>query len=350
VIIGNPPYVEYSKTKKLYKINNLQTEGCGNLYAFVIERSHQLLNTYAYFGMIIPLSICCGERMALLRKFSSENMENTFISNFEIFPSKLFEGAFQRVTILTGMKSSNKNNFRNVSKLHRWYSIERENLIENISFTKVDTKDVLPLFGKFQTPIHLKVIERISKAKKTVAHFCVKSNPKHFIYYQEATNYWMKAATRIPFYKRNGKIGSPAHGRFLYFEKDKVALSTLALLNSSLFYLWYITYSDGFHLSDMLVKNFPSEENLLQNESLLGLGKKLERDIEMNSIRTTRNTKTDEIEIESFKINLSKPIIDEIDTVLAEHYGFTAEELDFIINYDIKYRMGKELENGEEEE
>jgi hypothetical protein len=42
----------------------------------------------------------------------------------------------------------------------------------------------------------------------------------------------------------------------------------------------------------------------------------------------------------------SKSIIDEIDAVLAEHYGFTAEKLAFIINYDIKYRMGK----GSEEE
>jgi hypothetical protein len=25
------------------------------------------------------------------------------------------------------------------------------------------------------------------------------------------------------------------------------------------------------------------------------------------------------------------------------YYGFTEEELDFIINYDIEYRMGKEL-------
>ena len=39
----------------------------------------------------------------------------------------------------------------------------------------------------------------------------------------------------------------------------------------------------------------------------------------------------------------SKPIIDEIDKILAVHYGFTEEELDFIINYDIKYRMGDEL-------
>jgi len=36
--------------------------------------------------------------------------------------------------------------------------------------------------------------------------------------------------------------------------------------------------------------------------------------------------------------------IGEIDKVLAKHYGFTPEELDFIINYDIKYRTGKELE------
>jgi hypothetical protein len=40
-------------------------------------------------------------------------------------------------------------------------------------------------------------------------------------------------------------------------------------------------------------------------------------------------------------------IIDEIDGVLAKHYAFTDEELDFIVNYDIKYRMGRDA--GEEE-
>ena len=29
--------------------------------------------------------------------------------------------------------------------------------------------------------------------------------------------------------------------------------------------------------------------------------------------------------------------------IIAKHYGFTEEELDFIINYGIKYRMGNEL-------
>jgi hypothetical protein len=36
----------------------------------------------------------------------------------------------------------------------------------------------------------------------------------------------------------------------------------------------------------------------------------------------------------------SKSIFDEIDNLLSKYYGFTDEELDIIINYDIKYRMG----------
>jgi hypothetical protein len=35
------------------------------------------------------------------------------------------------------------------------------------------------------------------------------------------------------------------------------------------------------------------------------------------------------------------------DRAFAQHYGFTAEEFDFIINYDIKYRMGRD--NGGDE-
>jgi hypothetical protein len=47
--------------------------------------------------------------------------------------------------------------------------------------------------------------------------------------------------------------------------------------------------------------------------------------------------------------SMSKPVIDEIDRGLAEHYGFSDEELDFIINYDIKCRMSREAEGDDGE-
>jgi len=51
--------------------------------------------------------------------------------------------------------------------------------------------------------------------------------------------------------------------------------------------------------------------------------------------------------MQKFRPRKSKIIVNSIDTVLAEHYGCTEEELDFIINYDIKYRMGKALFGGD---
>ena len=40
---------------------------------------------------------------------------------------------------------------------------------------------------------------------------------------------------------------------------------------------------------------------------------------------------------------LSKRLIDIIDEAIAKHYGFTQEEVDYIANFDIKFRMGGEL-------
>ena len=52
---------------------------------------------------------------------------------------------------------------------------------------------------------------------------------------------------------------------------------------------------------------------------------------------------TGRVEFDEFYLKMSKPIIDEIDRVMAEHYGFTDEEFDFIVNYGIKYTYGTEI-------
>jgi hypothetical protein len=71
------------------------------------------------------------------------------------------------------------------------------------------------------------------------------------------------------------------------------------------------------------------------------------KDLKRNAVRRRANSEmTGAVEYDEFWPSKSKPIIDEIDTVLAEHYGFTPEELDYIINYDIKYRLGR---SGEDE-
>jgi hypothetical protein len=74
----------------------------------------------------------------------------------------------------------------------------------------------------------------------------------------------------------------------------------------------------------------------------------LMRHLQEASEKRTIKTKAGQICYQEFYPALSKPILDEIDRVFAQHYGFTEEELDFIINYDIKYRMGRDAESVDE--
>ena len=121
-----------------------------------------------------------------------------------------------------------------------------------------------------------------------------------------------------------------------------------ATLNSSLFYWWFIVLSDCRHLNLREIEHFPlGLEHMSENakRELAEFSDKLMTDLELHSKRKEAYYKTTgQVVYDEFYPKYSKPIIDEIDRVLAEHYGFTEEELDFIINYDIKYRMGKDAE------
>ena len=68
-------------------------------------------------------------------------------------------------------------------------------------------------------------------------------------------------------------------------------------------------------------------------------------DFQDNSFINTRG----DTEFQEFNWGHSKPIIDRIDAELAEHYGLTQEELDSVISYDIKIRMGKGSASDENE-
>ncbi len=190
VIVGNPPYVEYSKVKKEYQIKDYSTKECGNLYAQVMERSGVLMKSGGGFGMIVPLSICSSERMVSLRSWLLRTFPERYIANFEIFPSKLFEGAFQRVSIVIGTKDKPGQAF--ISRLHRWYSIEREVLIDKIVYTPVFVSSRSSLFFKTQNMTNSIVFEKLSRFSGTILLWCSKRPTKYFVFYQEATNYGRK--------------------------------------------------------------------------------------------------------------------------------------------------------------
>ena len=120
----------------------------------------------------------------------------------------------------------------------------------------------------------------------------------------------------------------------------------MCCLNSNLFY-WFVTvFSDCRHVNKREVDSFPIDLKRLIagpfKAQLMKLASKLMRDTDEQSEERRMGFKHDTLTVQCIIPKRSKLVIDEIDTVLGQHFGFTSEELDFIINYDIKYRMGQE--------
>ena len=145
--------------------------------------------------------------------------------------------------------------------------------------------------------------------------------------------------------ERDGEqISSQIKALKLADEED--AAATVAAMNSSLFYWWFLILSDCRHLNLREIEKFPLGLNRMSQDvkrRLAQLTTTLMASFKQNSQRKeTRYRTTGKVVYDEFDQKPTKPIIDKIDRVLAEHYGFTDEELDFIINYDIKYRMGRD--------
>ena len=153
----------------------------------------------------------------------------------------------------------------------------------------------------------------------------------------------MKATSDLPHYSKSGIVGIPAHGRYVYFPDPNTAHAVCAVMNSSIFYAYFIAYGDCFHLSDRLVSSFPVKKSVVKDVTLVRLNEKLMDGLRAGAEHKTINTRDgDIITYAEYYASKCKWIIDEIDKALARHYGFMDEELDFIINYDIKYRMGRD--------
>ena len=339
VVIGNPPYVEYSKVKSDYTVRGYQTEKCGNLYAFMMERCKALTHPRSSLSMIVPLSGHSTPRMSSLVDVFYNSYDALHVQTIgsDANPSRLFEGVKFRLAIFV---ASNYGQGVYTTRYLRWYAEQRETLFDLLDYTDTEHFRYPTAIPKISHPLHLSILTKLAAMSngdemKTSA---VPGNDTNVLYHSAPVN-WVRAHTYAPYFHspRDSKMIS-GELRRLHVETDSLG-SVHANLCSTTFFFWWLSVSDCYHLNKPEIDNYP----FVTSESLGRLSQNLERDMRSKTKRRIYNYQaTGRVEYDEFYMKLSKPIIDEIDAVLAEHYGFTDEELDFIINYDIKYRMGRE--------
>lgn len=351
VIIGNPPWKEYAAVRKEYTVLGYQTERCGNLHGICTERALSLRSSCGFASFIVQLPLTSSSRMVTVRQQLAARSGALWVIPFDDRPGKLFDGLQHcRSAIFISAAQQVSPPVRAVTRYQRWPTEARDFLFPQLEYVPLTGQRPYPdLHAKVVSPAHQQVLAKLAKPGRGTIGGLASAESKHFIFYQEATQYWVKATVGLPYYAKDGQVGAPAHGRYLYFTTAQRASAACAIMNSSLFYSHFITYGDCFHLSDGLATEFPIPNEVAEDKELAALNVALMADLTTNAVRKTIETREGStIRYAEFYALKSKPIIDQIDALLAKHYGFTAAELDFIVNYDIKYRLGAEDEESEE--
>ncbi len=344
VVIGNPPYIKYSVASKEYNILNYSTQSCDNLYAMFIERADHISSDY--MGMIVQLPLVCTDRMDATRKILSKY--HTHYLTFDDAPSKLFKDLTHiRVSIfLTKKKHTDKKAFS--TKYNRWYQECRNSLFQTVSLHRND--DLAGYFGtipKIGNALEASIYHKIMKIEGRVGDHAIGD---HRCYFHNAATYWIHALDFVSYFwnERDGEKMSTGIKSIAVDTKEN-SITLCLILNSTLFYWWYIVVSDCRHLNSRDIINFPVDLGVLSEKhgsrKLISIHDRLMENFKKFKTRkATTYRATGKVEYDEFHPSHAKAIIDEIDCLLAEHYGFTEEELDYIINFDIKYRMGRQFQ------
>ena len=242
VIIGNPPYVEYSKVKKQYAVIEYKTEKCGNLYAMSIERSFDL--SKGPVGMIVQLPLVCTDRMIPAQSLFKTQNRKSWFANFDDRPGKLFDDLQHiRATIfLSTIQEDLEAVTLYSTKYNRWFTEVRSILFEGIVYEDITNICVEGAFPKIADSVGKSIANKLRNSKKSVLSF---KTGRYLCHFHNSPQYWIRATDFVPHFwnERDGEKIS-THVKPLCLSTEIDAAVVAATLNSSLFYWWFVVLSN----------------------------------------------------------------------------------------------------------
>jgi hypothetical protein len=225
------------------------------------------------------------------------------------------------------------------SHYNRWQQQNREYVFEGIHYVQVRNSNLFFGFAipKLDKPLENVILTKIMSNTPSIAYYLDTGQANmNKIYYRTAGGRYFKI-----FIDRGFDTDSKSNKAKAFREQYSVYVM-ISVLSSNLWWWYYTLHFDMYNCKDYMMYNFKfNYDSCAYTAQLVETGKKLCENLFVTADRKTQQYRTTGVRKQLiFTPSKSKPIIDQIDTILAKHYGFTEEELDYIINYDIKYRMG----------
>lgn len=332
VVIGNPPYgaTVPEEEKKYYRkyYDSAKTyngvKGSVDTFCVFIERGFNELKENGVLSFIVPMSITSSDAMEQLHKKLLKNCDKVWISSYGDRPKRVFENAEQQVSIISFVRTNTPTSKLYMSGINKRISSETiSELINKITF--VDAKEFLRKgrIPKIGSCTEQRILRKLTESKLTLKHL-YKNNGAP-IYYRKAGGRYYKVITTSPTH-------SSAEGAIYVDPKYVNALA--AVLSSTLYYWFWLIHSDWHNMRTSELEMFPISDKLLTKEALV----KLSQMYEAYYQDLLKKSKVMKSGLRCFYARQSKELIDNIDRYLGQLYNIDNEDVEFLINFDNKYR------------
>ena len=341
VVIGNPPYGALSKPEdKIYfkskyvttrTIKNIQ-KGSLDTYTIFIEAGFNFCSKNGNLTYIVPISITSSDSLTGVHNLLEKNCSLIKISSYSVRPEPVFENAVVNTSILHFVKDYKPVQRILSTKMYRKKGeLNLKHLVENLRFVDVSDLKLVGRYPKISEPIERVILKKVLNQESKIRNIIQRTgNP---IYYRFAGGRYFKVIT-------NYSTGSSAERAILF--KTDLSNSIGAILSSNLFFWFYQIISDNLNMKSYEIESFGlpmSELNANIKKDLGELYREYLLDIERNAnVRQTEKYANID-SFKEYKIGKSKHLIDKIDDLIGPLYGLTSEEIDFVKNYELNFRM-----------
>lgn len=314
IIVGNPPYVEDSKSGL-----NLEKK-YGNIYANVLINAAKQLTQNGSMGLIIPLSYISTPRMSDLRAELIGVVSEQYILSYADRPDCLFDSVHQKLCILIGKQKKNSRRIY-TGNYQYWYKEERDTLFSNTKVVRNSfySENCIPKLG---TDLDLAIFRKITDSEMLQSVYAVSREGNEAVYLNRREAFWMKA------YRE--KVDDPEY-KIFSFESEEAADYCYCLINSSLFWWYWIATSDCWHVSKELNGFMAPFNGDYRRASRLAMNLRLK----LEETKVYVGTKQTDYE---YKHRECVKEIRAIDTYINKLFGLTNEESKYIKEFAFKYR------------
>ena len=352
IVIGNPPYgaklddVQKKVLKSLYqttqtlkdKNNKSLTvqKGSMDTYTMFIELAYNIMRINGCMTMIVPISLTSSDSLSGVHNILKSKCDDIYISSYAVRPQPVFKNAMVNTSILAFRKTGKPCSGIYATKMYRkGKNFNLQMLVEHLQFVEVKELMIFGRIPKISLEMEKDILKKLSSCDKLKLY---ERKLGSDIYYRTSGGRYFKVVT-------NYSTGSSKEKPIVLDEKYANALG--CILSSNLSFWFYQIYSNNLDWKSNEIENTPipplSNETI---EKLDELYKEYLADIEANANkRLTSGDSTYKVDsYKEYKIGKSKAIIDKIDDLICPLYGLSAEETNFIKNYEIEFRLSGEEE------